>query len=213
MLACGPMWPRNPARPITDDVAVVQLQDGNSNTFVLFLTEIHGKPTGPADLERALLGYIAFFRSDELPGDNNEVVLVVGRSFARHGWGPLLYELAMRLLPKESSDGERVIGVAPGTEVSDDASELWRRFAGRADYHSEELGGDIDESRQHWHADDWLNAFYAPYGPRPPEVDRAVKAGAEFLGRLSAQYSMAPVETAATLSNIGDRLFRKSRRP
>ena len=89
----------------------------------------------------AVVGFLSLRRSDRSCGDVWQVTL----SAAEHGYGPLMYDIAM--------SGRRVM--PDRVDVSADAAALWRHYERRDDVGKEPLG------RCPRHADrEWLNHSY-----------------------------------------------------
>lgn len=99
------------------------------------------------DINDLPTGYIACnhgFSSQDGPCYNG---YVVDQSYAKKGWGPLLYELAIEYAssqdPGWSSSGKT--GLTPDrVDVSKEAQQVWRKYQQRGDI--EKLQLDIDQS-------------------------------------------------------------------
>jgi len=90
----------------------------DGGTFLLYNPEI-GEP----------VGYIAF------GGYDNSDILGVYGAFSEHGYGPLLYEMAMTYIYPN--------GLSPSQDgsTSGDALYVWDRFANRGDIKKEKITG------------------------------------------------------------------------
>jgi hypothetical protein len=185
---------RNPAATFAEDP-----------TLALVVTEIMGPPAfilvdpyreqydESGTLDDAIVAYLSL-ENPHVLDEGEFLVYPVSQSLARKGYGPLVYEAAMAYVGRLHPSG-----VTPGTQVSPDAERVWKRFAQRRDYHGEELPAELD----HLHAEDELNAWYAPRGELPG-FDRALANGISFLDGLADRRD----EAETFVVEAGDSMFQ-----
>jgi hypothetical protein len=120
----------NPAQTLTPDVGIfVGGEKGRRAVILLDLEAMKdGRIRDDYDaLDDALLGF--FYMGWEEEGIAPEDVYIGQKAVAKHGWGPLLYEIAMAVAVKD-----RTQGLSPDRkQLSKEAQAVWERFYQRDD--------------------------------------------------------------------------------
>tara|TARA_R110002020_G_scaffold216926_6_gene424751 strand:- start:498 stop:2423 length:1926 start_codon:yes stop_codon:yes gene_type:complete len=131
------------AADLPDDVIVVVRKGMDSSGFRVYYARkdspkhpLKGDPLDPDDRHTGVYGMLRVVEGRNFPYEN---VYIVSSAKAKHGFGPLLYDIAME------TAGRR--GLKPDTlDVSDDASKIWKEYdTNRDDVDSKLLVMDADQ--------------------------------------------------------------------
>lgn len=148
---------RNPAQQLTPITGIyIGGTVGNRAVFLLNLDLLSKcQADDESCIENSLLGYIYFGYEEENVAPGN--IYTGQKSVARHGWGPLLYEIAIQVAVKDGMQGL----IPDRKQLSNESKVIWNKFFQRTDVKHIP----ISNKTVHWNQN-YLDQIYSLLKPK-----------------------------------------------